>query len=413
MLSDLIRKSPESREFISSHLCELADTRCEALQRVNTLIFFLLQLTFVSWHELEVSGYDPEYFTPQTLLIFTFGLALLSLPLRVLELKSNHERKVVAKIVSPHVSCMDFEMFIAVSFEILLVFLQPNPFCIGAELHIWVNELSIYYSLQYNEILLALSLLKIIYYTPLQFFSSFFISKSSSGKRIFEMSNVSLDSNQLKLSISENPLLTIGIFYLTNLVIFAYIIRILEEKNPVYDFESMYNSIWFTFVTMSTVGYGDYVPSASHTKICAIFICMVGVMQNYMVTLIFLQRVNLNSFETYILSEFDRKVDLNELENELFSFMRSIHRVKYFISKAPTVINNLIATYEMKRLRTSANSIMKLKPRAFVQLQNVEEKTNKRLYKTFQNISAVCQFESNIKNLLGELETIIVWTSNF
>jgi len=63
---------------------------------------------------------------------------------------------------------------------------------------------------------------------------------------------------------SEKALGTVFILLLGALLFFSLIIRILEWDNPFSDFSDFFNCVWFIFITMVTVGYGDYTPITAY-----------------------------------------------------------------------------------------------------------------------------------------------------
>jgi len=92
---------------------------------------------------------------------------------------------------------------------------------------------------------------------------------------------------------SEKALGTVFILLLGALLFFSLIIRILEWDNPFSDFSDFFNCVWFIFITMVTVGYGDYTPITAYGWIFSFFICIAGVMNTYMITVILSDKLKL------------------------------------------------------------------------------------------------------------------------
>lgn len=66
-----------------------------------------------------------------------------------------------------------------------------------------------------------------------------------------------MKSNRIFISWLRWPLfIRIGVIILCLILLFGQIIYILEPKQ----FTSVFEGIWWAVVTVSTVGYGDYVP---------------------------------------------------------------------------------------------------------------------------------------------------------
>lgn len=74
--------------------------------------------------------------------------------------------------------------------------------------------------------------------------------------------------NSVLFTIKSNLLIcpekTASYIFLVTLFLFAYLIRIFEMPRFRLDgddtFDSYFNSVWFTVVTLTTVGYGDFSP---------------------------------------------------------------------------------------------------------------------------------------------------------
>lgn len=58
---------------------------------------------------------------------------------------------------------------------------------------------------------------------------------------------------------------------------FTFIIRILERPNPHHDFENFFHSFYFTTVTITTVGYGDYTPKTPIGRIFTLILMIFGI----------------------------------------------------------------------------------------------------------------------------------------
>lgn len=76
---------------------------------------------------------------------------------------------------------------------------------------------------------------------------------------------------------SERP---IAYLFIVTVVLFAYVIRIFEmprfriEKDDTFD--SYFNSIWFTVITITTIGYGDISPKTQPGMIVTIVLAFWG-----------------------------------------------------------------------------------------------------------------------------------------
>lgn len=74
----------------------------------------------------------------------------------------------------------------------------------------------------------------------------------------------------LKCIVQEHPITMIFSLWVMTVLIFSYVIRILEQENPDFDYKNYYNSIWYCLVTLTSIGYGDFYPKSPLGKICKI-----------------------------------------------------------------------------------------------------------------------------------------------
>ena len=74
---------------------------------------------------------------------------------------------------------------------------------------------------------------------------------------------------------------TVTLLFIWTIIIFAYLVRIFEV--PAYrtsgtpSFDSYFNSVWFTVITLTTTGYGDLFPESYLGKIVVIILVFWGV----------------------------------------------------------------------------------------------------------------------------------------
>ncbi|MCR4940781.1 MAG: NAD-binding protein [Treponemataceae bacterium] len=74
----------------------------------------------------------------------------------------------------------------------------------------------------------------------------------------------------------SNPTVKIGIVVVIVLVVIVYII-FKSEKGTNSRINSLFDAIWYTIVTLTTVGYGDITPNSVLGRVSAMFLLIVGV----------------------------------------------------------------------------------------------------------------------------------------
>ena len=73
---------------------------------------------------------------------------------------------------------------------------------------------------------------------------------------------------------------TVWIFLLIFVIIAANLIWLTERGSPAFDDKysiGIWQSFWWAFVTITTVGYGDKVPLKPFSKVVAVFVMMAGI----------------------------------------------------------------------------------------------------------------------------------------
>ena len=76
--------------------------------------------------------------------------------------------------------------------------------------------------------------------------------------------------------IKKNPVITVLIILIFIWIFGSLVITVFEQNNP-QGFDKVENSLWWTIVTMTTVGYGDMYPQTLLGRIFAIIIMLSGI----------------------------------------------------------------------------------------------------------------------------------------
>ena len=87
----------------------------------------------------------------------------------------------------------------------------------------------------------------------------------------------------MKAYQKNNPFISLIFLFLLSCVCFALCIRIYEihywesQKLILQNWKYRWNSIWCVFVSMTTVGYGDFFPKTHFSRILIIVSCIIGI----------------------------------------------------------------------------------------------------------------------------------------
>lgn len=88
----------------------------------------------------------------------------------------------------------------------------------------------------------------------------------------------------VKCLLNESPLTAIAVNFVGLLMIFGYALKLSEGVLMLYNpglttgFESYSNCFWCTFITMATVGYGDYYPRTLPGRAIILITAISGVL---------------------------------------------------------------------------------------------------------------------------------------
>lgn len=84
----------------------------------------------------------------------------------------------------------------------------------------------------------------------------------------------------IKCKLLIDPEMAVSVMFICTVCIFAYLVRIFEmplsRLSKSQEYESYFNSVWFTVVTLTTIGYGDISPGTVPGKIMTIILGFWG-----------------------------------------------------------------------------------------------------------------------------------------
>lgn len=181
-----------------------------------------------------------------------------------------------------------------------------------------------------------------------------YISKwtTETSKRICNSNNVTPGVHfALKADLKLRPYSMLTIVFGSAILSFALALRVFEyftvphnedatqikgqrgDDNHLKDFV---NSVWITIVTMTTVGYGDYVPKENYGRVICIISCIIGLL-----------------LVSIIVVSLEMITDFSEEEKKAYSIIKKINADQNVILKASEVIIAL----SILRIRTMTNKI--------------------------------------------------------
>ena len=159
--------------------------------------------------------------------------------------------------------------------EILLNIIQPFPY---VEFTFKYNQgKTKNIKLSFSHICTILMIIRI--YLTLKLLNYYTIWTNARSKRIGKLQGIEVDSSfAIKVILKQSPVTLIIIISVFFIIIFSFLLRGFEyfDIDIESDFHTLWNTIWLNFITMSTVGYGDYSPTTIFGKIFSIITCLMG-----------------------------------------------------------------------------------------------------------------------------------------
>jgi hypothetical protein len=163
--------------------------------------------------------------------------------------------------------------------NLIIFFLHPNPITYGINHEATNDKYGINYQIPINAYFCVVSLIRSVFFVKfLASCSDFYTPRT---QRVCDMN--SFDTSlyfAMKAMIKKKPFQIYPILFLGVLLLCAYANRIFERATDSIsglDYDNYWNSIWCLFITMTTVGYGDYTPSTWAGRIIVIIGCFFGV----------------------------------------------------------------------------------------------------------------------------------------
>jgi hypothetical protein len=111
----------------------------------------------------------------------------------------------------------------------------------------------------------------------------------------------------IKSNIEINPETTVTYIFILTLLIFAFIVRVFEmprfRQGDDDRFDSFFESIWFTVITLTTIGYGDVSPLTLPGKVVTIVLAFWGALIMALIVVVLYKVFDLNEEEDMALSQ--------------------------------------------------------------------------------------------------------------
>lgn len=226
--------------------------------------------------------------------------------------------------------------------------MAPNPFIADATF----KETNVNYNVKttvwYNDLLLGWSFIRI--YLVLRCFMANSFYMSTRAQRVCQMNGCYASYGfSIKCMMTAQPYLVLITNLILSMFYFGYLIRIYDQELSTVsgqNFNNLLNPVWLSIVTMTTVGYGDFYPKSSPSRIVGILCSFYGV---YLVSLFVITLENLLRFDQSESRSYElisRLEDKESLKLEAVNVITSAYRHK----KAKAANDNSVDGKERKNV---------------------------------------------------------------
>lgn len=205
----------------------------------------------------------------------------------------------------------------------------------------------------------------------------------------------------------EHPFLTLMTIFILTCVCFGFSCRIFElyywetQIIKLQDWTYEWNALWCIFVSMTTVGYGDFYPKTHVGRFIVIIACTVGIYFVSIMMVFMTQNSILNEteFKAYkLITRLKLRNEIKDIQSEIV-----FHAIKKKIAKIKKTENTTDVNYEL--IETNE------KRKIFSLIKKMKEKN--RSIKSFEFIPTkeqlfdICErINSDIKEIKQEMEAL-------
>ena len=205
----------------------------------------------------------------------------------------------------------------------------------------------------------------------------------------------------------EYPFITLTVIFILTCICFGFSLRVFElhfwetKEIIIQDWTYEWNAVWCIFVSMTTVGYGDFYPKTHLGRIIVIIACLVGTYFVSMMMVFMTQKSILNDteFKSYkLVARLRLRKEIKSIQANLVYESLLMNKVKKNIQKYPYESKYKIM-YEIKKMiiKKLMNQI-KAKDKKIKTFEFLP--TKEQLYDLSDRI------DTDIKELLNEIESL-------
>lgn len=226
-----------------------------------------------------------------------------------------------AKYIHFYENFFNSELLLYFIIEFIFAFIHPNYFLKDKNFttnYKW-NFIKINYEV--NDILLAIHLFKFIYIIRIiAIISDFYTARADRICKMFGKEiNIFFSFKAFLITYRNFTLISITIVFC---LFFGYILKIIES--PINDnngFQSLMDSLWFIFCTITSVGYGDIFPKSLIGRIIGCLVAFFGTIFLALILAVFQGQTALDEKELNTYQFILRLKDKDELKKASVNFI--------------------------------------------------------------------------------------------
>lgn len=172
--------------------------------------------------------------------------------------------------------CLDYLL------PIVITLFHPTPFTINTKIQLKTTREVGYAEYRLNDIFACLLMFRLFFiFKAYVFYSKYYTPRTS---RISKMYGTSINFNYFVKSISKDQsfityailFLLVWIFGTFGLIVSESPLQFQFNESNFFNFYNIWNSIWCTFITIMTIGYGDFYPVTSFGRIIMVVSVLGG-----------------------------------------------------------------------------------------------------------------------------------------
>ena len=280
---------------------------------------FSIIMSIIYLERKTVYGNDDKMIIISLIFISIFSILLwINIVLgEILMINYNKIRKLVSYYES------NAKRYLFMLFKLSIAFFHPNY--ISRNYYFYEQYININVSRSVNTTFTLILLLRIYYVFNFFFLLSVYMRPSSNiiYKSYHFQSNFYFAIRALFKKYGA-----VGILVILTIFgcYFAYAMMLFERRfQP--DLGYYFNSLWYTVITMITIGYGDFVTKTDEGRVLAIFICFLSVLFLSMVTVLTTELFKMTSPEKYCLKVLDKLTFNEKKENYSSSVINNFLKV--------------------------------------------------------------------------------------